>query len=382
MPDYRKVWGQPWSAFGPLEAKVDAFLNEGSQTITLFEDNGFAVPLKASTVRTQKDHFRCVASALVKAGKPIEEVRDLSDLCAPERFKLAIKWIVEQRQGDVNAYIRQIGWTLTKAARYAKVLEPTEIEEVNRLFKQLTNHAAKQSRTRTDRDQRLLEQFDDVGTLDNFLSLPTRTIKAVCSSGTLDRRAALQVQKAVALELWLCAPLRIGNFAALRLDEHVLTLTIDGQHRIVLRIPPDEVKNAQPLEHFLHEDAAAMIELYLAQYRLLLVDGTSPWFFPGRMDKHKDPAVLRRQMQKFIRDGAGVEFHPHLIRKIVAKIYLDAEPGGIEIVRRCLGHRDTRTTRAIYTQQQQRAAQRKYLDALEGRRLEALRPYFKRERQP
>jgi integrase len=46
---------------------------------------------------------------------------------------------------------------------------------------------------------------------------------------------------------------------------------------------------------------------------------------------------------------------------------------GSEIARRCLGHRDARTTRRAYTQQQHRAAQLRYLEMLESRRLLAFR---------
>jgi hypothetical protein len=76
-------------------------------------------------------------------------------------------------------------------------------------------------------------------------------------------------------------------------------------------------------------------------------------------------------MNKFVRDGTGLDFHPHAIRKITTKIYLDDDPGGIEVARRNLGDTEE-TTRSVYAQRVNRAANRKYLDALENRRLVAL----------
>ena len=75
-------------------------------------------------------------------------------------------------------------------------------------------------------------------------------------------------------------------------------------------------------------------------------------------------------MKEFVRDGTGLDFHPHVIRKITAKIYLDQDPGGIEVVRRHLGDTEE-VTRTVYAQRVHRASQRKYVDALENRRLTA-----------
>jgi hypothetical protein len=66
-----------------------------------------------------------------------------------------------------------------------------------------------------------------------------------------------------------------------------------------------------------------------------------------------------------------LDFHPHVIRKITTKIYLDHDPAGMEVARRNLGDTEE-TTRAVYAQSVNRAANRKYVEALEKRRLVAL----------
>ena len=80
------------------------------------------------------------------------------------------------------------------------------------------------------------------------------------------------------------------------------------------------------MEHYLHDAAADLLELYLTVYRPLLVERASPWLFPGRNNYHKRTAVLARQIKAYIWEGAGIRFHPHLIRKIVTKIILDRDP--------------------------------------------------------
>ena len=109
-------------------------------------------------------------------------------------------------------------------------------------------------------------------------------------------------------------------------------------------------------------------KLYLKQYRPLLAEPGSPWLFPGRKGTHKCAAVLARQMKAYIWEGAGIPFHPHLIRKIATKIILDDNPAAIEIARITLGHEDLRTTRGAYVQAQVRSAQTLYLEAMEERR--------------
>jgi integrase len=206
-----------------------------------------------------------------------------------------------------------------------------------------------------------------------LLALPTKTMRRVLSASRVDRKSALQSQMAVALEIWLAAPLRSINFVMLRIDEHIFWICDGSRKRVVIRVPGAATKNGKPVEHFLHDDAAGLLELYLQRYRPLLADPSSPWLFPGRNGRHKHAAVLARQTKAFAWAGAGIPFHPHLIRKIATKLILDRDPAAIEIARITLGHEDLRTTRGAYTQAQARSAQTHYLKAMEERRVAAIR---------
>jgi integrase len=44
-----------------------------------------------------------------------------------------------------------------------------------------------------------------------------------------------------------------------------------------------------------------------------------------------------------------MRINPHLFRHIAAKLYLDTNPGGYEVVRRVLGQRSINTTTRFYT---------------------------------
>ena len=60
----------------------------------------------------------------------------------------------------------------------------------------------------------------------------------------------------------------------------------------------------------------------------------------------------------------GLDVNCHLFRHIAAKLYLDRDPSGIEIVRQLLGHTSSRTTLKVYAELQTDPAFRRFEDAL------------------
>jgi integrase len=161
------------------------------------------------------------------------------------------------------------------------------------------------------------------------------------------------------------------NTRYLRLDQHFFKLVFHDIEYVVIRIAAAEVKNGKPLEHFLDDATVDLLRLYVTEFLPILTKhNPSAYLFPGRKGQPKAPQVFRSQMNKFVREGTGLDFHPHAIRKITAKIYLDQDPGGMEVVRRNLGDTEE-VARTVYAQRVHRASQRKYVDALEKRRLTA-----------
>jgi integrase len=373
-PKYNQSWTRSWWEFGAtLEQEIDRFLAVASEPSSLFDEQAPIAALRPRTRKTQKQHFRCVASALARAGVPPKQLVSIRCLCTPDRIRTAIRWIVkEKRGGHVGGYVEGVMWTLVRAARSPGMLSAKETDEVNKLCADLTARRKAERRTHKDRDQKTLAQMDDPKVMDAFLALPARTAARVLKSSKRSSAKALEIQCALALELWLCAPLRLANFVRIRLDENFYRIWLDGRERIVIRVPAEHVKNLQAVEHLLNEDTQELLELYVRDHRRLLISGPSPWLFPGRQGNHKADAAFSSQMRRFVNRAVGIDFHPHLIRKIVAKLHLDTAPGEIEIVRRLLGHTSAHMTRA-YTQHQQRAAQQRYLSILEDRRLMAMR---------
>ena len=160
------------------------------------------------------------------------------------------------------------------------------------------------------------------------------------------------IQTAVAIEILIFAPIRIGNLQHLRLDEHI---TWQGK-RMHIHIPKGQVKNEQTLDFLLPESASKRIKTYIMEWRQLFTDTANPYLFPGRKMNPKDDTSLRRQIQKTIWNETGIKLTPHQFRHAAAKILLDAKPGYYEVVRKVLGHKNLSTTYSHYAGAETQAA--------------------------
>ena len=106
---------------------------------------------------------------------------------------------------------------------------------------------------------------------------------------------------------------------------------------------------ARQAEYPLPPQSVALIDRYLTHFRPILTTGGSTALFPGRSGAPQHPNALREQICNAVFEHLGVRVNPHLFRHIAAKLFLDANPGSYEVMRRVLGHRSVETTTAFYT---------------------------------
>jgi integrase len=369
-PSYQNTYGLRWSDFpASLEAAVDAWFADPVDDGDFFADTGRLKPLAARTVATQKDHLRCVASALVRTGHDPDAIVDLGYLVRPAHVRQALTFFLDRNDGKPNTYIAAIAYTLRTVAKYGVALPDDDRKEVERLYKKV----AQQRHGMTGKNLTRLRQLDDPAVRDRLLAFPTLRIREVLRRDNGGVAEALAVQAAVATELWLFVPLRIANFAGLRLDQHLVRREGGrGERSWAIHVPAAMVKNAVDLDYELPAPIARHLEVYLERFRPRLVAGTNPWLFPGRDGKAKHVATLRDQVTRAVWQGTGIELHPHLFRHIAGKLLLDEHPGDQGTVQRMLGHKSIRTTMATYTGAETRAAIRRYDEVVLGLRAAAL----------
>lgn len=370
MPRRRVMWGRKWAVMPELDRDVDAFFSPPLAG-QLFKTQRKR-KLKSSTVRTQKEALRCYFSILLNQGVPLKALT-LEWACGAAAFEQGIG-LLEARAGAVTHWVEKIARVVFKIAKYSGLLAEDDIKKVERLYREVALAYSDWKRTQRSRDQDLLDALDDPRLMDALLALPTRTVRAVTTSDVITPRGAYAIQRALLLELWFCSALRHVNMLHLRTD-HFKRLVIDGHERVVISVPADETKNEEATEHFLLEDVAALLNLYLEKCLPIIANAPTPWLFPGKKGGPKHHQTLRVQMTSWITGKLKLEgFHPHVIRKIVPKIALDEDPTAIEVVRRVGGWKGEKAMRNAYLQKRHRASQRRYVELLEARRLKAFAP--------
>lgn len=81
--------------------------------------------------------------------------------------------------------------------------------------------------------------------------------------------------------------------------------------------------------------------------------------------------MLARRVARAISKRTGLTVNVHLFRALGAKIYLDQNPGGYEVVRRALGHKHLSTTTAAYTGMESLSAAKQFDLTVNRRRAQA-----------
>jgi integrase len=165
----------------------------------------------------------------------------------------------------------------------------------------------------------------------------------------------------LAIGILLDAPLRAKNLAALHLGRHVYRTRPGGARHV--SIPAEEVKNLSALAFEVSDHLGELLDTYLARGRPILVEDADGYLFPARKGGAKTPAQLAEQIKHTIVQETGIILNAHAFRHLSAMLFLAANPGEYETVRRFLGHKSLTTTIKAYCGLEQADALRR-LDAL------------------
>ena len=154
-------------------------------------------------------------------------------------------------------------------------------------------------------------------------------------------------EEALAISLLLHCPIRLRNLANLHLERNLRRM---GDGRVYLVFDGSEVKNRRPLEFELPRSAIAMLDAHLATRAPELCPPGTPWLYPRRDGGAAMAAShLSKRISARIQKETGLVMHVHLFRHFAAKIFLEANPGQYEVVRRLLGHAALSSTLGAYT---------------------------------
>jgi integrase len=313
----------------------------------LLQENGPAKPLRPASLRHMRYQVLMVASAWVRAGCDPAELCRLADLVEPERFRSAMRFLIERHGGKPNRTLDQLATTFVHLARHWVKLDPERLKSLIEIRKRLSHKVQGLSAKNRSR----LRQFDEPLNQLALLELPERLL-GLAERQPKPLKAAYLVQTALIILLLQMAPIRLRNLQTLHCERHFHRLPgRRRQGRVRLVIPGEETKNGEPLDFPLPPELVRILDLYLERHRPQLVasEADQGWLFPGRGGGLKHAVSLGVQISGAVRRHTGLLVHPHLFRHLAAKLALQEAPGNYEQARRLLGHKSIDTTTLYYT---------------------------------
>jgi integrase len=367
--DRRQTFALPWCTYpASLKIDVDRYLERLAGKDPLAP--GDFRPLRPISVENRAKLLRAFVAALVHRGRDPQSIATLRDVVAVDAITDGLRFFLDRANGQKTSYIHEIAHVLTAVARHwvltdTEPLTKADQEHLNKLDAICKRLRRLNRNSMSAKTRGRLRPLADAANARALLEVPQRLLAAASAKHKTPRRAALEVQTALAIEFLLMVPLRIGNLANLNIERHLIRARGGMMH---LAIPGAEVKNSVDIDPVLPVHFVRMIETYLKKYRPVLTDQPSAWLYPGMGGKPIGTQSLGKRMREAVKRLTGLDVNPHLYRSIAGTLYLDKNPGAYGVIRLLLGHKSVNTTTQFYCGMETPAAFRHYDEHILERR--------------
>jgi integrase len=347
VPDFRpKPESLPWDVFLPSFVQdVERYLARLAGRSLLDEDAPDRA-CKSSTIEHRRICLKLAATAAVKEGVPIDALRSLTDLVSPSVVRVILDHYLAKKGDKVVSFTIDLAERLYSIGRvYAKAPEAQSQVLKRYCVKLRAAHGRRPGLTA--KNMAVVRLFKEPGNRARLKALPGKLFDEALMQRDAPIQAAVKASMALAIQILLVAPMRLANLASLNLEDNVIQVGgIDPSYHLV--IPPEEVKNDQPLEYPLPKVVSEMLGLYLTSFRPRLCRSDNRWLFPGECDGYKTKGTLSGQIINTIAKELGIRVTPHQFRHLAAAFILEKDPTNYEFVRRVLGHKNLQTTIQFY----------------------------------
>jgi integrase len=303
-------------------------------------------PCKPTTIRTRRAELVAFVTKAIECGFPLEDLNSFAVLLQPEIVEKVIDAYWRENGETPAIYTINLAWRLLDVARSTDALDEAGLERLADMRTELENY---REPGLTEKNRALIRQVlvDEVWRA-VMLAPELLMAEATRLHNSAPKRAAVFAELAVAVQILIFAPIRVGNLARIRIGESLIRPG-GSSAPYWLVFPEHDVKNRVPLEFELTAKTTKLIERYLADFRPTLTRSCgSDWLFPGEHGNPKDPKTLSSQITQRVRHASGVVLTPHQFRHAAAAILLKRRPGEYELVRRLLGHRSIEVTQRFY----------------------------------
>jgi integrase len=310
-------------------------------------------PVRAGTIELRRRQLRVFASAVILRGRNPDTITSLRDLVEIGTFKEGLRFLLDRSDGKSTSTIFGAASALLAIARHHAGVDAPHLNTLAAIVRRLSP----EQDGLTEKNEARLLPFNDKANAIALLELPAKLMRLAVRSRRR-RDGALQAQIAVAVSILTFAPIRLDNLATLDCERNLVPSGAGQALHVV--VPGEQVKNRKRIEHPLPAMCVKLIMRYLREFRPHLTTKGNTALFPGKSGGAKWQNVLRYQISRTVYAHTGLKVNPHLFRHIDAKLYLDRNPGGYEVVRLVLGHRSSATTRRFYSGTETAAAVRHF----------------------
>lgn len=323
-------------------------------------ENGRARALRPATLVQYRRQIIRFASELVHSGMPIKEIDSIAALLSPTTAERGLRQMLSRTENKTVKMISEVAALLRNLSRITGQSDQTR-EQLTQLAARLAT-APQRGMTRKNRDR--LRNLQNQTNILRLLNLPDRLFTHPPAGKANAYTKALAREDAVAIAILLVCPVRVKNLAGIHLEQHIQR---PGDGRAYLVLTEDDLKNGRPLEFELPKKLIHMIDRHLSTRCPLMCPAGTPWLFPKRNGATSiQPGQLSARIKKRVRKVAGLEVNAHLFRHFAVMNWLDANPGGYEVVRRLLGHSEVSHTINMYSGLEVKSATRAFADLIEN----------------
>src|SRR5262249_28095952 len=147
-----------------------------------------------------------------------DSLASLADLVAVDTVRIALTFLWERSGRKPTAQLRDLAALIKAVARHWVRVDGLQLEKLAAMASKVTPRRGGMTKTNRER----LRPFDDPKHVCALLALPQRVVHEVQRNDKRGKREALLVQTALAIEILLMAPIRIGNLANLCFDRHIV----------------------------------------------------------------------------------------------------------------------------------------------------------------
>ncbi len=186
----------------------------------------------------------------------------------------------------------------------------------------------------------------------------------VALGGPFSPRTCTRARDALMFAFLAYHPIRLANFASLRVGQHLLPL---GQG-MRLKLAAAETKEHRPYECLIDQDLQLYLNHYLSVIRPALLAGFSSDFLWAYRFGGLCESSIYYQITSISRRLIGWPINPHLIRDCVMTGLAEHAPEDIHVGSQVLGHRDLRTGELHYNHANAVSAKRVHFEIVRAHR--------------